>query len=164
MHAGDTLFDLDRGLATHGDDYHAAPPGGLGEEELPPQYSASSNDFVIDAEDEYAADVVSRRPPVQVQSKSLLSDPEVLKPLSTHNPSASLGHKELSALPERIKVPVDTQRLEKHKQAEDRRKAAAGEHDTRQYWLRPQDTLAGLALRFKVSVSRTNSLTRKALS
>lgn len=153
VHAGDTLFDLDKVLATRGDDHSAAPLERPQEEESPPQYTASSNDFVIGADEDYAAEVVSRRPPVQVQSKSLPSDPEVLKPSSTHNPSATLWHKDLSALPERIKVPVDTQLSEKSKQAEERRKAAAGEHDTRQYWLRPQDTLAGLALRFKVSVS-----------
>ncbi len=140
--AGDTLFDLEKALES-GDE-----PGAPAQEEeggtAPPAYGEVAGSFVIDDENDLTprepAGVASSVPaPALLTPKGSLSEPEILKP--------SQGVSADVRLPERVKVSdVDSSSGPTAPQSD--------QHDVRQYWLRRSDTLAGIALRFGVSVSR----------
>ena len=113
--------------------------GEQAERSSPPAYDTLSHQaFVID-EDDQAYSETTRRPDL-VSPKSSPLAPEMVK----HREQGSLA-----TFPpqDRFKVPLDPQALEKS------RPRGASQHDTVQYWLRPEDSLRGLALRFNVPVS-----------
>ncbi|KDN42621.1 hypothetical protein K437DRAFT_159782 [Tilletiaria anomala UBC 951] len=145
--AGDTLFDFDKALSGSGQAVQNGSAEESLERDVPPAYEAGP-DFVLAYDDSTKEDAVVATATASIQkiSKIQLSEPGTFKPIADHTHAAGLAE----VLPEKIKVPPDSGKEQTQRGTGE---SAPTDGETRQYWLRPEDTLSGLALRFRVPVS-----------